>query len=71
MDANSLEEALVDTERALEKVKLQQKYQKISSDVFDTLNRLRVELNKHVVNDDHYQTIPDDRIYQRHETTDL
>lgn len=74
MEANNLEGALIDTQRALDKVKLQQKYQKISSEVFDTLNRLRMELSKHVVNDDdHYQTIPDERISMRHhaETTDL
>ena len=74
MEANNLEGALIDTQRALDKVKLQQKYQKISSEVFDTLNRLRMELNRHVINaDDHYQTIPDERISMRHhaETTDL
>lgn len=76
MEANNLEEALIDTQRALDKVNLQQKYQKISSEVFDTLNRLRIELNKHVISaDDHYQTIPDERISirqsHRAETTDL
>lgn len=74
MEANNLEEALADTQRALEKVKLQQKYQKISADVLETLSRLQTELEKHVLPDDHYQTIPD-KIYQRQshhaETTDL
>lgn len=73
MEANNLEEALIDTQRALDKVKLQQKYQKISTDVLETLNRLNNELTKLVDNSD-YQTIPD-RIYHRQshhaETTDL
>lgn len=73
MEANNLDEALNDTKRALEKVKLQQKYQKISSDVIETLTRLHDELTKLVENAD-YQTIPD-RTYHRQshhaETTDL
>lgn len=80
MESNNLEEAFVDTQHALDKVKTQQKYHKISSDVIETLSRLHTELSKHVSNnnnnEDHYQTIPDDRIYhqrQSHhaETTDL
>lgn len=74
MDANNVEEALIDTQRALEKVKLQQKYQKISTDVIETLNRLRDELSKLTDNNADYQTIPD-RTYHRQshhaETTDL
>jgi hypothetical protein len=73
MEANNLEDALNDTRRAIEKVKLQQKYQKISTDVIETLNRLNNELAKLVDGSD-YQTIPD-RIYHRQshhaETTDL
>lgn len=75
MEANNLEEALIETQRALDKVKLQQKYQKVSTDVCETLTRLHTELQKLVATDDHYQTIPDNRIYQRQshhaETTDL
>lgn len=76
MEANNLDEALIETQRALDKVKLQQKHQKLSSDVVETLTRLHTELEKLcVANDDHYQTIPDNRIYQRQshhaETTDL
>ena len=74
MEANNLEEALNDTKRALEKVKLQQKYQKVSSEVSDTLTRLHDELTKLVEGAADYQTIPD-RIYHRQshhaETTDL
>ncbi|KAG5673330.1 hypothetical protein PVAND_003390 [Polypedilum vanderplanki] len=73
MEANNIEEALGDTQRALEKVKLQQKYQKVSTEVIDTLTRLHNELSKLVENSD-YQTIPD-RNYHRQshhaETTDL
>jgi tetratricopeptide (TPR) repeat protein len=76
MEANNLNEALIETQRALDKVKLQQKYHKVSSDVLETLTRLSTELEKLcVANDDHYQTIPDNRNYQRQshhaETTDL
>lgn len=75
MEANNLEEALIETQRALDKVKLQQKYQKVSTDVLETLSRLSNELGKLVTNsDDHYQTIPDNRHYQPQshaETTDL
>ena len=70
MEANNVEEALNDTRAALEKVKLQQKYQKVSADVLDTLTRLHDQLAENV----DYQTIPD-RIYHRQsnhaETTDL
>jgi hypothetical protein len=73
MEANNVEEALSDTKRALEKVKLQQKYQKVSTEVIETLTRLHDELSKHVDGAD-YQTIPD-RTYHRQshhaETTDL
>ena len=37
MEANNLEEALRDTQRAIDKVKMQQKYQKVSADVVETL----------------------------------
>jgi hypothetical protein len=73
MEASSLEDALMDTQRALDKVKLQQKYQKISVDVLETLNRLYEELNRLTANAGDYQTIPD-RIYNRQshaEITDL
>ncbi|CAH1729763.1 unnamed protein product [Chironomus riparius] len=73
MEANNLEEALRDTQRAIDKVKMQQKYQKVSTDVIETLSRLYEELSK-VVENTSYQTIPD-RIYHRQshlaETTDL
>lgn len=73
MEANNLEEALLDTQRAIDKVKMQQKYQKVSSDVIETLSRLYDELSK-IVENTSYQTIPD-RIYHRQshhaETTDL
>lgn len=74
MEANNLGEALIDTRRALDKVKLQQKYQKVSTEVITTLTRLSNELEKHVTNsEDHYQTIPENRIYQSNhaEITDL
>jgi tetratricopeptide (TPR) repeat protein len=79
MEANNLEEAFIDTQRALDKVKTQQKYHKISSDVIETLSRLHTELSKHVNSNEienHYQTIPDDSIYHQRqsyhaETTDL
>lgn len=64
MEANNLTEAFADTQLALEKVKLQQKYQKISTEVKETLNRLCEELNKRV-GADHV-------IHRQHaETTDL
>lgn len=72
MEANNLEEALLDTQRAIEKVKIQQKYQKVSTDVIETLSRLYEELSK-IVENSNYQTIPE-RVYrQSHhaETTDL
>lgn len=67
MEANNSSDALTDTQTALEKVKLQQKHQKISLEVRETLMRLRDELSKR--DDESYQTIPE-RNY-RHETTDL
>lgn len=68
MEANNFSEALSDTQLALDKIKLQQKYQKISTDVRETLMRLCDELSKRV--DESYQTIPE-RNFRRHETTDL
>lgn len=59
LEGHNFEEAINDTRTALEKLKLQQKYQKISTDVQDTLNRLYDELKKQLLN------------YQSHETTDL
>lgn len=71
MDANNFEEALVDTQHALDKVRLQQKYQKISGDVKETLSRLSDELSKRVATDG-YQSVAGERSYRHHgETTDL
>lgn len=70
MEANNFSDALADTQLALDKVKLQQKYQKVSTDVKETLSRLCEELNKRVAADG-YQTVPE-RSYRHHaETTDL
>lgn len=59
MEANDFTGALADTQQALEKVKTQQKHQKISPEVKETLSRLSVELSQ--LTSDRYQT----------ETTDL
>lgn len=48
MESNNFTDALADTQQALEKVKLQQKYQKVSQEVFETLTRLKEELAKRV-----------------------
>lgn len=70
MEANNFDDALADTQQALDKVKLQQKYQKISAEVKETLGRLCEELSKRA-GADGYQTIAD-RSYRHHaETTDL
>lgn len=70
MKANNFTDALADTQQSLEKVKLQQKYQKISAEVRDTLSQLCEELSKRVASDA-YQTIAE-RSYRHHaETTDL
>lgn len=67
MKANNFVDALADTQLALEKVKLQQKYQKISAEVKETLSQLCEELSKRVASDG-YQTAS----YRHHaETTDL
>lgn len=66
MESNNFADALVDTRLAVDKVKHQQKYQKISTDVKDTLNRLLDELSK-VVAEGEYQTLPS----RANETTDL
>lgn len=67
MEASNFAEALADTQQALEKVKLQQKYQKISSEVKETLNRLMEELSKRV---DSFQ-MADKSFRHTEETTDL
>lgn len=64
MEANNFEEAFADTRTALDKVKLQQKYQKISAEVKETLNRLMEELGKHVLTFN-------ERLRHQGETTDL
>lgn len=70
MDANSLEEALLDTQNAQDKVRLQQKYQKISTEVKETLARLAEELSKRVSTESYQST--GERSYRHHaETTDL
>lgn len=69
MEANNFSDALADTQQALEKVKLQQKYQKVSLEVKETLSRLCDELNKRV-DVDKYHTIPEGS-YRHAETTDL
>lgn len=55
MEANNFSDALADTQQALEKVKLQQKYQKISTEVKETLSRLMEELEKRVTTDRSYR----------------
>lgn len=68
MEANNFIDALADTQVALDKVKLQQKYQKISADVKETLSRLCEELNKRVA----AETYQAERSFRNHaETTDL
>lgn len=71
MEANNFTEALADITQALEKVKLQQKYQKVSPEVKETLARLYDELSKRV-DVESYHTDPDASYRQHHaETTDL
>lgn len=69
MEANNFSDALADTRQALDKVRLQQKYQKISVEVKETLSRLEDELTKQVAADA-YQAIPE-RPRHHAETTDL
>lgn len=70
MEANNFKDALADTQQALEKVTLQQKYQKISSEVKDTLSRLLDELGKRVAVDN-YQPVSSRSFRANEETTDL
>lgn len=63
MEANNFAEALADTRQALDKIKHQQKYQKISSDVTATLNELEKVL---------LEQVNDQRTHRyKEETTDL
>lgn len=63
MEASNFAEALVDTRQALDKIKHQQKYQKISSDVTATLNELEKVL---------LEQVNDQRTHRyKEETTDL
>lgn len=48
MEAKNFSNALADTQKALEKVKLQQEYQNVSVEVKETLMRLCDELNKQI-----------------------
>lgn len=70
MKANNFTDSLADTEQALEKVKLQQKYQKISSEAKETLSQLCEELSRRVASDG-YQTIAEVSLRHHAETTDL
>lgn len=63
MEASNFAEALADTRQALDKIKHQQKYQKISSDVTATLNELEKVL---------LEQVNDQRTHRyKEETTDL
>lgn len=70
MEAKNFSDALADTQQALDKAKLQQKYQKISTEIRDTLARLSEELGKRVAADE-YQTIAERSYRHQNETTDL
>lgn len=63
MEANNFVDALTDTRQALDKVKLQQKYQKISPDVTATLSELERVL---------VEQVSDQRSFRhKEESTDL
>lgn len=63
MEANNFAEALADTRQALDKIKHQQKYQTISSDVTATLHELEKVL---------LEQVNDQRTHRyKEETTDL
>jgi tetratricopeptide (TPR) repeat protein len=79
LEVNDFDKALIDARTALEKVKLQQKYQHLSTDVTETLIRLYDELSKKcdlsetlTINESDYrQSIDHNRYDLNHEITDL
>lgn len=81
MEIGRLDEAMQDSKIALEKVKLQQKYQHLSNDITDTLVRLYDDLSKKcqfaetlTINESDYrQSIDHSKINYdyTHEITDL
>lgn len=71
MEAHNFNDALNNTQEALEKVKLQQKYQKISAEVKETLSRLSEELGKRVAADNYQATTERSYRHQADKTTDL